>query len=63
MSIVPGEQPIALARAIVYFLEHKRRTLSGTRETIEREFSAAAVDGRYRAVYESAVQAREVGAS
>ena len=63
VSIVPGEQPIALARAIVYFLEHKRRTLSGTRETIEREFSAAAVDARYRAVYESAVQAREADAS
>ncbi len=63
VSIVPGEQPIALARAIVYFLEHKRRTLSGTRETIEREFRAAAVDGRYRAVYQSAIQARGPDAS
>jgi len=58
VSIVPGEQPIALAKAIMYFLEHRRRTLSGTRETIEREFRAAAVDARYRAVYDSAIQAR-----
>jgi glycosyltransferase involved in cell wall biosynthesis len=56
VSIVPGEQPIALAKAINYFLEHRRRTLSGTRETIEREFRPAAVDGRYQAVYNSAIQ-------
>jgi glycosyltransferase involved in cell wall biosynthesis len=59
VSIVPGEQPIALAKAIMYFLEHRRRTLSGTRETIEREFRPAAVDGRYRAVYESAMQGHD----
>ncbi len=58
VSIVPGEQPIALARAISYLLEHPRRTLAGTRETIEREFRPGAVDVRYRAVYESALQGR-----
>jgi glycosyltransferase involved in cell wall biosynthesis len=63
VSIVPGEQPAALARAIIYFLEHKRRTLSGTRETIDREFRAAAVDARYRSVYESALEARQPDAS
>ena len=62
VSIVPGEQPMALARAIIYSLEHRRRTLSSTRETIEREFSAAAVDARYRAVYESAMQGRAADA-
>ena len=51
VSIVPREQPIALAKAIMHFLEHSRRTLAGTRETIEREFRPAAVDARYRAVY------------
>jgi glycosyltransferase involved in cell wall biosynthesis len=59
VSIVPGEQVTALARAITYFLEHRRRTLAGTRETIEREFRPAAVDGRYRAVYDSAIHGRE----
>jgi glycosyltransferase involved in cell wall biosynthesis len=63
VSIVPGEQPFALARAITYFLEHRRRTLAGTRETIEREFRAEAVDARYRAVYESAIEGREADAS
>jgi glycosyltransferase involved in cell wall biosynthesis len=63
VSIVPGEQPIALARAITYFLEHRRRTLPGTRETIEREFGTTAVDGRYRALYDSAIQGRGVDAS
>jgi glycosyltransferase involved in cell wall biosynthesis len=57
VSIVPGEQAIALAKAITYFLGHRRRTLAGTRETIEREFRPAAVDARYRAVYESALEA------
>jgi glycosyltransferase involved in cell wall biosynthesis len=59
VSIVPGEQAAALAKAITYFLGHRRRTLAGTRETIEREFRPAAVDGRYRAVYKSAIQGRD----
>jgi glycosyltransferase involved in cell wall biosynthesis len=62
VSIVPGEQPIALAKAIVYFLEHRRRTLAGTRETIEREFRPAAVDARYQAVYNSAIHGAEADA-
>ena len=28
VSIVPGEQPIALGKAITHFLQHKRRTLA-----------------------------------
>ena len=55
VSIVPGEQPIALAQAIVYFLQNKRRTLPGTRDTIEREFRPAAVADEYWDIY------REVG--
>ena len=55
VSIVPKEQPMALARAIGYFLEHKRRTGVATRDAIEREFRPAAVAAQYRAIYEQAV--------
>lgn len=51
VTIVPREQPIALGGAITHFLQHKRRTLGGTRETIEREFRPAAVASQYRAIY------------
>lgn len=52
VAIVPGEQPIALAKAITHFLQHKRRTLAGTREVIEREFRPEAVAKQYWRVYE-----------
>ena len=52
VAIVPREQPLALAGAITHFLQHKRRTLSGARETIEREFRPAAVAAHYREIYE-----------
>jgi glycosyltransferase involved in cell wall biosynthesis len=52
VSIVSGNQPVALARAIAHGLEHKRRTLTGTRETIQREFRPAAVAAQYWAIYE-----------
>ena len=51
VTIVPREQPLALARAITHFLQNKRRTLAGTRETIEREFRPAAAAAKYRAIY------------
>ena len=51
VSIVPGEQPIALGKSIAHFLQHKRRTLSGTREVIEREFRPAAVAAQYWEIY------------
>lgn len=51
VSIVPREQPLALAKAISHFLEHKRRTLARTREAIQQEFSPAAVAAKYRAIY------------
>jgi glycosyltransferase involved in cell wall biosynthesis len=51
VAIVPREQPMPLARAIMHFLRHKRRTLAGTRETIEREFRPAAAARQYRAIY------------
>lgn len=51
VSIVPGEQPIALGKAIVHFLQNKRRTLPSTREVIEREFRPDAVAEQYWEVY------------
>jgi glycosyltransferase involved in cell wall biosynthesis len=56
VTIVPREQPMALANAIVHFLRNKRRTLAGTRETIERTFRPPAVAAQYREVYERAVR-------
>lgn len=53
VSVVPREQPMALAGAVRHFLRHRRRTLPATREVLEREFRPAAVAERYRAVYEA----------
>lgn len=52
VAIVPREQPLALANAITHFLRHKRRTMTGTRDTLDREFRPDAVAARYRAIYE-----------
>jgi phosphatidylinositol alpha-1,6-mannosyltransferase len=52
VAIVPGEQAIALAKAITHFLQHKRRTLASTREVVEREFRPHAVARQYWRVYE-----------
>jgi glycosyltransferase involved in cell wall biosynthesis len=51
VSIVPREQPIALAKSIIQFLQQKRRTLAGTRQAIEREFRPAAVADQYWTIY------------
>jgi len=51
VSIVPGEQPIALGRAITHFLQNKRRTLSGTKAVIDREFRRDAVAKQYWKIY------------
>jgi glycosyltransferase involved in cell wall biosynthesis len=51
VSIVPREQPMALANAIIYFLQHKRRTLPATRAAVERIFRPEAVAAQYRDVY------------
>ena len=59
VAIVPREQPMALAAAIGHFLRNKRRTLAGTRQSIERSFRPAAVAAQYRDVYD---RAREGGA-
>jgi glycosyltransferase involved in cell wall biosynthesis len=52
VTIVPREQPITLGKSITHFLQNKRRTLAGTRDTIEREFRPGAVAAQYWGIYE-----------
>ena len=56
VTIVPREQPLALAAVIGDFLRDKRRALESTRDIIEREFRAPAVAAQYREVYTEALQ-------
>jgi glycosyltransferase involved in cell wall biosynthesis len=51
VALVPREQPMALAAAIIDFLQHKRRTLPATRDTIERAFRAPAAAAHFREIY------------
>jgi glycosyltransferase involved in cell wall biosynthesis len=57
VALVPREQPLPLARAIVEALDDKRRTDARTQDIVERDFRPAGVAARYRALYE-AVTAR-----
>ncbi len=52
VAIVPVDQPIVLGKAIVEFLQDKRRAMPSTREAIERDFRPPAVAGQYWAIYE-----------
>ena len=52
VQIVPREQPLQMASAIIDFLRHKRRTLETTRAGIERDFRPAAVAAQYREIYD-----------
>ncbi len=52
VSIVPGRQPVPLSSAIVQFLDEKRRTLTSTRDAVERMFRPAAVAAQYREIYQ-----------
>lgn len=51
VEIVPGEQPIALGKAIVDFLQDARRTRAATRDTIEKDFRPEAVAAQYWEIY------------
>jgi glycosyltransferase involved in cell wall biosynthesis len=55
VALVPREQPMPLARAIVQFLLDKRRTTGTTHEIVERDFRPAGVAARYRALYEDVI--------
>jgi glycosyltransferase involved in cell wall biosynthesis len=52
VTIVPRENALALAQAIVQLLDEKRRARRDTTELIERDYRPAAVEAQYRAVYE-----------
>lgn len=56
VTVVPGEQPIALAAAIVGFLQQKRRTSESTRESLDRLFRPSAVAAQYRELYEDVMR-------
>jgi glycosyltransferase involved in cell wall biosynthesis len=55
VAIVPKEQPLPLASAIVEFLLDKRRTSEATRQAIERDFRPAGVAAKYEAIYRDVV--------
>jgi glycosyltransferase involved in cell wall biosynthesis len=55
VALVPREQPLPLARAIVEFLLDKRRTTAATHEIVERDFRPAGVASRYRALYDDVI--------
>jgi glycosyltransferase involved in cell wall biosynthesis len=55
VAIVPKEQPLPLARAIVDFLLEKRRTTEATREAIEREFRPMGIASKYDAIYRDVI--------
>jgi glycosyltransferase involved in cell wall biosynthesis len=57
VAVVAAEQPIALGKAILEFLQHTRRTLPGTREAIEREFRPDAVSAQYWEIYRELTRA------
>lgn len=52
VTIVPREHPLALAAAIVGFLESKRRASAAARTVVERDFRPRAVAEKYRALYD-----------
>jgi glycosyltransferase involved in cell wall biosynthesis len=55
VAVVPKEQPLPLARAIVDFLLEKRRTTQSTFAAIEREFRPAGVAAKYDAIYRDVI--------
>jgi glycosyltransferase involved in cell wall biosynthesis len=55
VTVVPKENPLALARAIVQMLDSKRRAHPNTTEIVERDYRLPAVQAQYRAIYERAL--------
>jgi glycosyltransferase involved in cell wall biosynthesis len=56
VAVVPREQPLPLARAIIQLLDEKRRTRMATRELVEREYRPDSVERQYRAIYQRVAQ-------
>jgi glycosyltransferase involved in cell wall biosynthesis len=63
VQIVPGENALALARAIVAALDQKRRVREATRRIIEQEFRPAAVHRQFREIYAAAADGRREAVS
>jgi glycosyltransferase involved in cell wall biosynthesis len=57
VSVVPRENALALARAIVGVLDEKRRVRESTRRIIEQEFRPPAVERQFREIYEQVLAA------
>jgi len=53
VAVVPRENPLALARAIVALLDQKRRVRESTRRILEQEFRPPAVERQFRDIYTS----------
>ena len=51
VTIVPRENPLALARALVHLFEAKRRVRASTVELLDREFRPGHVFAQYRELY------------
>jgi glycosyltransferase involved in cell wall biosynthesis len=60
VTVVPKENPLALASAIVQMIDSPRRVHRNTTETIEREYRPPAVQRQYRDIYERVL--RKAGA-
>jgi glycosyltransferase involved in cell wall biosynthesis len=54
VAVVPQGQPLALARTIVEFLSHKRRTLPSTQDVLGKTFRKRAVWSQFERIYERA---------
>ena len=53
VAVVPRENPLALASAIVALLDQKRRVRESTRRILEQEFRPPAVERQFREIYNS----------
>jgi phosphatidyl-myo-inositol dimannoside synthase len=63
VAVVPRENPLALAKAIVTVLDAKRRARDATLRTVEQEFRPAAVLRQYREIYRKVLAGRGGGAA
>ena len=57
VSVVPKENPLALARAIVATLDARRRVRDSTLRIIEQDFRPAAVMRQFGEIYRAAIEA------
>jgi glycosyltransferase involved in cell wall biosynthesis len=62
VRVVPKTEPAALARAVVEFLDHRRRTTSATDDTLAREFSREVTSSRFAAIYRDVARGAAGGA-